>query len=194
MVNKYLAFHGSSEKFDYPSINNFNINSLNNDTNEFGVYFLYMRNTGAKTDEQLFYRKIKDYALRDSSKGYVYKYQLNTELFNGKLLKTNDKMSFEDFYELFRGYDISEQTIQDYYNHQSSTNNAKLIKIAICFYKVVNSNISWENIAHELTARTGKNGFINGNTNFGTIVLWNPAFYNSVGELELISRKQVKRI
>lgn len=195
MGNKYLAFHGSPEKFYYPSINNFDIKSLNNDTNEFGVYFLYIsRNTYTVEVEKLVANRAKEYALRDSSKGYLYIYHLNSTLFNGKLLYSEVKMSFEDFKELFKGYKISESTIRDYYDHPTSTNNANLIRLVIGFYKKVNPNMNWEDIAHELTARTGKNGFIHGNINMGTIVLWNPEFYHSTGELEYIHRKAVKRI
>ena len=155
MGNKYLVFHGSTEKFYYPSINNFDIKSLNNDTNEFGFYFLYIsRNTYTAEVEKLVANRAKEYALRDSSKGYLYIYHLNSPLFNGKLLYSEVKMSFEDFKELFKGYEISESTIRDYYDHPELTNNANLIRLAIGFYKKVNPNMNWEDIAHELTART----------------------------------------
>lgn len=184
-----ILYHGSKQKFDCPNINKFQEENLKSNDYTFGVYFLYCRE-----QHPLMYAKAKDYALRDSSKGYIYQYELSDSDWNNiknKLLRYDDKMSYDEFYQLFNGYELFDADLKQCYN--SLSNNSEIITCAVGFYSTYKQTKNWENIAHELVARLDKVGLIHGTADLGTVILWNPKYYYNINALNLLTRTVVAK-
>lgn len=183
-----ILYHGSKEKFNYPDIIKFQEENLKLNDYTFGVYFLYCRE-----QHPLMYAKAKDYALRDSSKGYIYQYELSDSDWRNiknKLLRYNDKMPYDEFFQLFKGYELFDDELKQCYD--SLSNNSEIITLAVGFYSSYQKTKNWENIARELTARLDKVGFIHGTADLGTVILWNPKYHYNIKALNLLTRTIVK--
>lgn len=173
--------HGSNGSFEIPSIEYFDIDSLLNDTNEFGVYFYLVDQIDEMHEiPQSILSKAKAYG-----NIYVYSLEMFNELYKNKCLNPLGKMDFKMFKNLFLQIEPNVELLKQYYVHEKMANNATIIRVAIQSLIKKYNTTDWKRISNYLQKTTGMIGFLTYSRGIGTIVLWDPA---KVGDLELVEK------
>lgn len=178
MLNNTYFFHGSSQSFDTPDINKFNMDSLENNTSEFGLYFIFTQMYDFDNIPYSVLQKVRHYAKRDVGNGYIHVFQSNIEFRPKDFLNPEGKIDYKTFEKLFKQCEnilISQNTdISELYEKLHS--NRKIIKF---FVQVTHyfMGMSFESIANLIQKATGKVGFGNFMGLFGTVVLFNPKHF-----------------
>ena len=176
--------HGSEGSFEIPSIEYFDINSLLNDTNEFGVYFYLIDGV----DEMYEIPQSVLSKAQDFGDAYIYSLEMFNELYKNKCLNPLGKMDFRMFKNLFLQIEPDVELLKKYYVDKRMADNATIIKVAVQSLIEKYGTTDWKRVANYLQKTTGMIGFLQYSRGMGTIVLWDPEALAKVGDLELVEK------